>query len=69
MNSEALIRDCKPCKSIGPIKMSKTKVFFLWDVRKELKDFLKQELRDVHTVRLEFPSAPTDEFLLEAATN
>ncbi|MHA2303597.1 MAG: hypothetical protein ACXACD_21875, partial [Candidatus Thorarchaeota archaeon] len=24
---------------------------------------------DVHTVRLEFPSAPTDEFLLEAASN
>ncbi|MFW9803440.1 MAG: NAD(P)-dependent oxidoreductase [Candidatus Thorarchaeota archaeon] len=49
--------------------MSKAKVFFLWDVRKELRDFLKKQLSDVPTVRLEFPSAPTDEFLIEAASN
>jgi phosphoglycerate dehydrogenase-like enzyme len=47
--------------------MSDTMVLFIWDVREELQEYLREGLRDVKDVDLVFLEEPTEELLLEMA--
>ena len=49
--------------------MKNIRVLFIWDVRKELKEYLREGLHDLKGVDLHFPDDPTEEFLLENASD
>ncbi|MHA2312261.1 MAG: NAD(P)-dependent oxidoreductase [Candidatus Thorarchaeota archaeon] len=49
--------------------MKNIRVLFIWKVREELREYLREGLNDVRGVDLLFPENPTEEFLLETASN
>ncbi|MFX1484584.1 MAG: NAD(P)-dependent oxidoreductase [Promethearchaeota archaeon] len=46
-----------------------TNVLFIWEVRKELKDYLKKGLSKIHNVNLIFPKDADEETLVQLASN